>query len=156
MEVDVNGGEPTASKNYKKLLTNLPRKTKIVRMNTNGSRMIKELEAILRNRIMVIVTLSFDGVDDSIFINQEKQTAEELGLPEDNLTISGWVNLKSFGSWGGLLSFTQDNGAYEYGWSYGVMKTGKIFFGLINSLCSKSNTAGFNSIFPYASSRVYM
>ena len=61
---DVNGGEPTASKNYKKLLANLPRKTKIVRMNTNGSRMIKELEAILRNRIMVIVTLSFDGVGD--------------------------------------------------------------------------------------------
>ena len=66
-------------------------------------------------------SLSFDGVDDSIFINQEKQTAEELGLPEDNLTISGWVNLKSFGSWEGLLSFTQDNGAYEYGWSFGVI-----------------------------------
>jgi sulfatase maturation enzyme AslB (radical SAM superfamily) len=64
LEVDVNGGEPTASKNYKKILANLPTNTKIVRMNTNGSRMIKELEAILRNRIMVIVTLSFDGVGD--------------------------------------------------------------------------------------------
>ena len=64
LEVDVNGGEPTASKNYKKILANLPKNTKIVRMNTNGSRMIKELEAILRNRIMVIVTLSFDGVGD--------------------------------------------------------------------------------------------
>ena len=64
LEVDVNGGEPTASKNYKKLLANLPVNTKIVRMNTNGSKMIKELETILRNRIMVIVTLSFDGVGD--------------------------------------------------------------------------------------------
>jgi len=62
LEIDVNGGEPTASKNYKKILANLPANTKIVRMNTNGSRMIKELETILRNRIMVIVTLSFDGV----------------------------------------------------------------------------------------------
>lgn len=64
LEVDVNGGEPTASKNYKKILENLPSNTKIVRMNTNGSRMIKELESILRNRTMVIVTLSFDGVGD--------------------------------------------------------------------------------------------
>ena len=61
LEVDVNGGEPTASKNYKKILANLPENTKIVRMNTNGSRMIKELEDILKKRIMVIVTLSFDG-----------------------------------------------------------------------------------------------
>ncbi len=64
LEVDVNGGEPTASKNYKKILANLPENTKIVRMNTNGSKMIKELEAILKNRIMVIVTLSFDGTGD--------------------------------------------------------------------------------------------
>jgi len=64
LEVDVNGGEPTASKNYKKILANLPPNTKIVRMNTNGSRMIQELETILRNRTMVIVTLSFDGTGD--------------------------------------------------------------------------------------------
>ena len=64
LEVDVNGGEPTASKNYKKILADLPSNTKIVRMNTNGSRMIKELEAILTKRIMVIVTLSFDGTGD--------------------------------------------------------------------------------------------
>jgi len=64
VEVDVNGGEPTASKNYKKILANLPRNTKIVRMNTNGSRMIPELENILKKGIMVIVTLSLDGVDN--------------------------------------------------------------------------------------------
>ena len=64
LEVDVNGGEPPASKNYKKILANLPVNTKIVRMNTNGSRMINELEGILRNRTMVIVTLSFDGTGD--------------------------------------------------------------------------------------------
>ncbi len=64
LEVDVNGGEPTASKNYKKILADLPENTKIVRMNTNGSRMIPELEQILKQRIMVIVTLSFDGTGD--------------------------------------------------------------------------------------------
>ena len=64
IEVDVNGGEPTTSKNYKNLLANLPHKTKIVRMNTNGSRMINELIDLLKNKIMVIVTISFDGTEN--------------------------------------------------------------------------------------------
>ena len=64
LEIDVNGGEPTASRNYKKILSRLPINTRIVRMNTNGSRMIPEIEAILKKRIMVIVTLSLDGVDN--------------------------------------------------------------------------------------------
>jgi sulfatase maturation enzyme AslB (radical SAM superfamily) len=61
LELDVNGGEPTASKNYKRVLSELPVNTKVVRMNTNGSRMIKELEEVLQRNIMVIVTLSLDG-----------------------------------------------------------------------------------------------
>jgi len=64
LEVDVNGGEPTVSKNYKKLLANLPPTTKIVRMNTNGSRMIDEIITLLKKKIMVIVTISFDGTED--------------------------------------------------------------------------------------------
>ena len=64
IEFDVNGGEPTASKNYKKMLKELPDNTKIVRMNTNGSRMISELEHVLKRGVMVIVTLSLDGIGD--------------------------------------------------------------------------------------------
>lgn len=62
LELDVNGGEPTASPNYKKVLKNLPPNTKIVRMNTNGSRMIQEVEDVLNRGTMVIVTLSLDGI----------------------------------------------------------------------------------------------
>ena len=62
IEFDVNGGEPTASKNYKKVLGKLPANTKIVRMNTNGSRTIKEIEDVLKRNIMVIVTMSLDGI----------------------------------------------------------------------------------------------
>jgi sulfatase maturation enzyme AslB (radical SAM superfamily) len=64
IEVDVNGGEPTTSKNYKRLLRQLPQNTKIVRMNTNGSRTIDEIEDLLKNRVTVIVTMSLDGVGD--------------------------------------------------------------------------------------------
>lgn len=62
IELDVNGGEPTASKNYKKILKDLPGSVKIVRMNTNGSRMIDEIEDVLKKDIMVIVTMSLDGI----------------------------------------------------------------------------------------------
>lgn len=62
LEIDVNGGEPTASPNYKRLLSRLPDSVKIVRMNTNGSRMIDDIEPLLRKGIMVIVTLSLDGI----------------------------------------------------------------------------------------------
>jgi len=64
VELDINGGEPTASPNYKKILKNLPGNIKIVRMNTNGSRMIEELEDILKKGITVIVTLSLDGTNN--------------------------------------------------------------------------------------------
>lgn len=64
IEFDVNGGEPTASKNYKRILGELPDNVKIVRMNTNGSRMITEIESVLKRNIMVIVTMSLDGIGD--------------------------------------------------------------------------------------------
>jgi len=61
LEVDVNGGEPTASPNYKRLLKNLPKSVKIIRINTNGSRVISEIVSLLERGIRVIITLSFDG-----------------------------------------------------------------------------------------------
>ncbi len=63
VEVDVNGGEPTASPNYKRLLKNLPTSTKIIRINTNVSRVIPEIEELLKKEMRVIITLSFDGTE---------------------------------------------------------------------------------------------
>lgn len=62
VELDVNGGEPTASKNYKRVLSELPKSTRIVRLNTNGSRIINEIEDVLKRNIMVIITMSLDGI----------------------------------------------------------------------------------------------
>jgi len=64
VELDVNGGEPTASPNYKKLLKNLPNSTTIIRINTNGSRVIPEIEELLKKEVRVIITLSLDGTED--------------------------------------------------------------------------------------------
>jgi sulfatase maturation enzyme AslB (radical SAM superfamily) len=60
--LDINGGEPSASKNYKKILANLPKNLKTLRVNTNCSLLIPELEDIQKSGVDVTVTVSFDGI----------------------------------------------------------------------------------------------
>jgi sulfatase maturation enzyme AslB (radical SAM superfamily) len=62
VHLDINGGEPSASKNYKQVLANLPHNVKSVRVNTNGSLIINELEDVLARDIEVTVTVSLDGI----------------------------------------------------------------------------------------------
>ena len=62
--LDINGGEPSASKNYKKVLQNLPPNLKSLRLNTNCSLVIEELEDIVASGVDVTVTVSLDGIGD--------------------------------------------------------------------------------------------
>lgn len=62
VHLDINGGEPSYSKNYKKLLRNLPPNLKTLRLNTNCSTVLYELEDIARQGIEVTVTVSCDGI----------------------------------------------------------------------------------------------
>ena len=104
-EVDVNGGEPTASPNYKKLLKNLPKSVKIVRINTNGSKIIAELEELLSQGIRVIVTLSFDGVGNVhdyvrwpvLWKNFDSNVKKYIALREtySNLRLNFWTTVSS-------------------------------------------------------------
>lgn len=64
LHLDINGGEPSYSKNYKRLLQNLPPNLKTLRLNTNGSTVLKELVDVVAQGIEVTVTVSFDGVGD--------------------------------------------------------------------------------------------
>ena len=104
-EVDVNGGEPTASPNYKKLLKNLPESVKIIRINTNGSKVIAELEELLSKNIRVIVTLSFDGVGNVhdyvrwpvLWKNFDSNVKKYIALRETyaNLRLNFWTTVSS-------------------------------------------------------------
>lgn len=60
--MDISGGEPSASKNYKRLLKNLPPNLKTLRVNTNGLILLPELQDVQKQGIDVTVTVSFDGV----------------------------------------------------------------------------------------------
>lgn len=61
LHLDINGGEPSYSKNYKRILQSLPPNLKTLRLNTNGSTVLWELVEIAK-RVDVTVTVSFDGV----------------------------------------------------------------------------------------------
>lgn len=63
VKLDINGGEPSVSKNYKELLSNLPSNVKEIRINTNGGKVINEIKTLIQKRISVTVTVSLDGVD---------------------------------------------------------------------------------------------
>jgi sulfatase maturation enzyme AslB (radical SAM superfamily) len=62
--LDINGGEPSASKNYRNVLANLPPNVQSIRINTNCSSVIPELEQLVARGVKVTVTVSFDGVRD--------------------------------------------------------------------------------------------
>jgi len=106
LEIDINGGEPTASKNYKKLLKNLPPNVQIVRINTNTSRVFHDIEELLRNKIKVIVTMSFDGTEHThdyvrrpILWNNYKYNVDEyIELREKykkNLYLDFWTTVSA-------------------------------------------------------------
>ncbi len=105
VEIDLNGGEPTASPAYKQLLENLPENVKIVRTNTNGSRLLPNIRKILDKNIKLIVTLSLDGVENvhdyvrwPITWKNYTSTVEqyvELKQQYSNLTLEAWTTVHS-------------------------------------------------------------
>ena len=64
IEIDINGGEPSISVNYNKLLDDITSNVKVIRINTNANRRIKQLVNLLEKGITVIVTVSFDGIEE--------------------------------------------------------------------------------------------
>ena len=62
VHLDINGGEPSYSKNYKRILANLPPNLKTLRLNTNCSTVLHELVDIAGRGIEVTVTVSCDGI----------------------------------------------------------------------------------------------
>ena len=62
VQMDINGGEPSASPNYLRLLDNLPDNVRYLRLNTNGSRVLTALPRLIKRGVKVTVTVSLDGI----------------------------------------------------------------------------------------------
>ena len=120
VEVDVNGGEPTSSPNYKRLLKNLPVSVKIIRINTNGSRVIPEITTLLQQGVRVIITLSFDGTGSVhdyarwpiLWEDYKKNVSEYLGLRSQNknLRLNFWttVSCLNAGDLDNIIQYASD------------------------------------------------
>jgi sulfatase maturation enzyme AslB (radical SAM superfamily) len=64
VHLDINGGEPSHSKNYRHILANLPPSIKSVRLNTNCSTVLEELLPLVDRGVDITVTVSLDGIGD--------------------------------------------------------------------------------------------
>lgn len=62
VHLDINGGEPSYSKNYRAILADLPPNLKTLRLNTNCSTVLREIEQIAEKNIKITVTVSCDGI----------------------------------------------------------------------------------------------
>lgn len=62
VHLDINGGEPSFSKNYREILRDLPPNLRTLRLNTNGSTVLAELTDVVQRGIRVTVTVSCDGI----------------------------------------------------------------------------------------------
>jgi sulfatase maturation enzyme AslB (radical SAM superfamily) len=62
VHLDINGGEPSASKNYRNILKNIPPAGTSVRINTNCSMVIPEIQQLVERGVHVTVTVSLDGI----------------------------------------------------------------------------------------------
>ena len=128
VELDVNGGEPTASPKYKKLLKNLPSSTTIIRINTNGSRVIPEIEELLKKEVRVIITLSLDGTEDVhdyarwpiLWKDYKESLTKYLELRDQykNLRLNFWTTVSCLNI-GDLKNIVDYAGAIDIDYAYG-------------------------------------
>lgn len=59
-----------------------------------------------------------------------KASAISLGLPTSEITVEAWVKPSSYTKWHSFVSFIQDNGSFERGWSLETRDANKMGFAL--------------------------
>lgn len=129
LEIDISGGEPSASKNYKQLLKQCNKNVKIIRINTNGSKIIPEIINLLKNNVSVIVTLSFDGVDnvhDYVrwpikFLNFKKTLLyyKELSKKYKLMKVNLWTTFSALNifDFNNIANFAKENNV-DHDWAF--------------------------------------
>jgi sulfatase maturation enzyme AslB (radical SAM superfamily) len=149
VHLDINGGEPSASKNYKKLLANLPKNVKSVRVNTNGSLIIDELQDLAAAGIKVTVTVSLDGIGpvhdwvrwpikwDKFYSNLMKYQL----MPGIDLNTWTTVSALNIGDFQNIQNFISQHNLQH---SYALLDTPKV----LNVKYKNSLTQPYDAVFP--------
>ena len=129
VEVDISGGEPTASPRYQNLIANLPKHTKILRLNTNASRLLPNIHTVLDKGIMLLVTISLDGTGKihdyvrwpikwSDFCSTVTQY-NDLAKQYDNLKLQAWTTLHALNlaDFDNIKQFAREHNL-DHDWAY--------------------------------------
>lgn len=126
--LDINGGEPSASKNYRQVLANLPKNVKSIRINTNCSLVIPELDKIVAQGVKVTVTVSLDGIGpvhdyvrwpiewDKFYSNLMKYQS----MPITELNTWTTVSALNIGDFDNILAFVKEHNLLH---SYALLNT---------------------------------
>lgn len=107
IELDINGGEPSNSPNYRYLLRNPPPNVKIIRINTNGSGFIDLVPSLISKGIKVIITLSLDGIGDQYeYIRYPLKWEKFTSVVDQYARLRDQTNLLSLDFWTTLSVYT--------------------------------------------------
>lgn len=123
VHLDINGGEPSVSKNYKQIINNLPTNVKSIRLNTNCSSVLYELLDITKKGVEVTVTVSFDGigkVHDYIRwpITYDKFLKNLMIYKSMPISLNLWttVNALNIGIFNDIIKFASEN-KIDHSWA---------------------------------------
>lgn len=124
IHLDINGGEPSASKNYRNILKNIPPSVVSVRINTNCSMVIPEIEQLVKRGIHVTVTVSLDGIGrihDYVrwpikWENFEKNLNTYRGLGVQALNTWTTVSALNIGDLKNIFAYTKQHGL-DHSWA---------------------------------------
>ena len=124
IHLDINGGEPSASKNYRNILKNIPPAVTSVRINTNCSTVIPEIQQLVERGVHITVTVSLDGigrVHDYVrwpikWENFERNldTYKNIGIQE----LNTWTTVSSLniGDLKNIFAYTKQQGL-DHSWA---------------------------------------
>jgi sulfatase maturation enzyme AslB (radical SAM superfamily) len=149
VHLDINGGEPSASKNYRYLLQNIPTNIRSIRINTNCSTVIPEISNLVDREIAVTVTVSLDGIEDTHDhvrwpIKWDKfyknlMAYKSLGIQELNTWTT--VSALNIGDFDNILKFVKD---HELNHSYALLQDPDV----LNVKYSNASTLPFKDVLP--------
>jgi len=124
VQLDINGGEPSVSYNYKRILNNLPNGVKSVRLNTNCNVVLKdELLSLIDKRVAVTVTVSLDGIDKIHNyvrwpVKWDRFYKNLIAYKSMPLTLNTWttVSALNIGNFQHILNFVKEHNL-DHSWA---------------------------------------
>jgi MoaA/NifB/PqqE/SkfB family radical SAM enzyme len=131
VQLDINGGEPTISNTYKKLLSKINSNAS-VRINTNAITFFSEIIALLENNRKVTVTMSLDGVGNVhdyvrwpakwTVVKKVHTQYKSLANKYSNLDLNFWITLSALniGNFDDIVSYASN---LNIPYSYGILQT---------------------------------